>query len=146
MGEEEEEVQEQEEQEEQEEQGVVVEDELFEEELEEDNVAHNEISIEESNGGEVTKIENSASEEVVRMKKLVSSCNSPATGEGVRSEEEVRGEEEVREVKCKRRPMEEVDINKFNYDVILAFISKAWSLVTAELEAPTSSPVIYYTS
>jgi hypothetical protein len=39
---------------------------------------------------------------------------------------------------------EEIDVNKFNYDVILGFVSKAWEMVNMELK--TGSPTIYYSS
>jgi hypothetical protein len=41
-------------------------------------------------------------------------------------------------------PEEILDLNKFNYDVILGFVSKAWDIVNKELKA--GSQVIYYSS
>jgi len=39
---------------------------------------------------------------------------------------------------------EDIDIKKFNYDVILGFVSKAWEMVNMELKS--GSPTIYYSS
>lgn len=116
-----------------------------------DSLAHcNDTSIEESNGGGAGGCQNTNDDNVM-MKNLLSLTNNSRDNMVVCSEEAPGSEgppglamdfSRVQREEVGRR--EEVDVRKFNYDVILGFVSKAWDRVNKELAA--GSPVIYYSS
>jgi len=118
-----------------------------------DTIAHDDKSIEESNG--VNVINQNNIDDNVMMKNLLSLTkksqnNSDKSSELVKEDSSFDEEDcdvpvEEREVlDLSNVPEENIDLNKFNYDVILGFVSKAWDIVNKELK--TGSQVIYYSS
>ena len=105
-----------------------------------DTLAHDDKSIEESNG--VNVINQNNIDDNVMMKNLLSLTkksqnNSDKSSELVKEDSSI--DEEDCDVSVEGRgvildlsnvPEENIDLNKFNYDVILGFVSKGNSLVT----------------
>jgi hypothetical protein len=123
-----------------------------------DTLAHDDKSIEESNGVNVIN-QNNINDNVMMTNLLSltkkSQNNTDKSSELVNeysfNEEEdcdvvVEDAEEGRAILLdfSTFPEDKIDLNKFNYDVILGFVSKAWDSVNKELKA--GSQVIYYNS
>jgi hypothetical protein len=127
-----------------------------------DTLAHDDKSIDESN--DINVINQNNIDDNVMMKNLLSLTNKSQNHVDKLSElvkEDSSNEDEdfdviveaVEEPGVKGQgiiydfsnvPEENLDLNKFNYDVILGFVSKAWDIVNKELKA--GSQVIYYSS